>query len=126
MGLGVANRDLGTVQRIDKDGQVSVKMDNGKAVSFDINAMRHFDHGYAVTSHSSQGLTADRVLVNIDSHVRPDLINDRFAYVSVSRAAHDAQLFTNSAASLAANLSHAVTKSSALSTAETMATGLSM
>jgi ATP-dependent exoDNAse (exonuclease V) alpha subunit len=62
--LGVANRDLGTVQRIDKDGQLSVKMDNGKAVRFDANQMRHFDHGYAVTSHSSQGLTAERVMVN--------------------------------------------------------------
>ena len=28
--LGVANRDLGTVQRIDQDGQLLVKMDNGK------------------------------------------------------------------------------------------------
>ncbi len=26
---------------------------------------RHFDHRYAVTSHSSQGLTAERVLVNM-------------------------------------------------------------
>jgi hypothetical protein len=43
-----------------------VKMDNGKSVSFDTQRMRHFDHGYAVTSHSSQGLTAERVLVNID------------------------------------------------------------
>jgi ATP-dependent exoDNAse (exonuclease V) alpha subunit len=88
--------------------------------------MRHFDHGYAVTSHSSQGLTVDRVLVNIDSNVHPDLINSRFAYVSVSRAAYEAQLYTDSAASLATSLSHAVTKSSALSTAETIAAGLAM
>jgi hypothetical protein len=52
--------------------------------------------------------------VNIDSHVHPELINHRFAYVSVSRAAQDAQLFTNDASSLATNLSHAVTKASAI------------
>jgi ATP-dependent exoDNAse (exonuclease V) alpha subunit len=52
-------------------------MDNGVAVSF--------DHGYAATSQGSQGLTADRILVNIDKTVHPDLINACFAYVSVSR-----------------------------------------
>ncbi len=112
--LGVANRDLGTVQHIDKDNQLSVKMDNGKSVSFDANQMRHFDHGYAVTSHSSQGLTADRVLVNIDSNVHPELINSRFAYVSISRAAHNAEIFTNSADELSSSLGKTVTKSSAL------------
>jgi conjugative relaxase-like TrwC/TraI family protein len=112
--LGIANRDLGTVQSIDKDGQLSVQMDNGKSVSFDTHHMRHFDHGYAVTSHSSQGLTADRVLVNIDSNVHPDLINNRFAYVSVSRASQDAQLYTNDAAALVSALSHEPTKSSAI------------
>jgi ATP-dependent exoDNAse (exonuclease V) alpha subunit len=54
-------------------------------VDFDPSSSRHFDHGYAVTSHSSQGLTADRVLVNIDTASHPDLINSRLAYVSVSR-----------------------------------------
>ena len=112
--LGVANRDLGTVLQIDKDGQLAVKMDSGKSVSFDANQMRHFDHGYAVTSHSSQGLTADRVIVNIDTTVHPELVNTRFAYVSVSRAAHDAQIYTNAASSLATSLSHAVSKASAL------------
>jgi conjugative relaxase-like TrwC/TraI family protein len=113
--LGVANRDLGTVQQITKDGQLSVKMDSGKSVSFDANEIRHFDHGYAVTSHSSQGLTANRVLVNVDTHVHPDLINSRFAYVSISRASLDAQVFTNDASSLATNLANVVDKLSALS-----------
>src|SRR6202034_3434152 len=112
--LGVANRDLGTVQRIDKDGQLSVRMDNGKAVSFNANQMRHFDHGYTVTSHSSQGLTAERVMVNLDSHVHADLINKRFAYVAVSRGSHDAHIYTDNASSLVSKLSHDVVKASAL------------
>ena len=74
-------------------------------VTFDPLEMRHFDHGYAVTSHSSQGLTSERVLVNMDTEVHPELINGRFAYVSVSRASHDAQIFTNDAANLAESLS---------------------
>ena len=40
--------------------------------------------------------------------------NSRFAYVSVSRASHDAQIYTNDAASLAQSLSHDVTKASAV------------
>ena len=41
-------------------------------------------------------------------------MNSRFAYVSVSRASHDAQIYTNNAASLAESLSHDVTKASAI------------
>ncbi|MGB0064514.1 MAG: AAA family ATPase [Terracidiphilus sp.] len=114
--LSVANRDLGTVQKIGEDGKIIVRMDGDKekTVVFDPTQMRHFDHGYAVTSHSSQGLTSDRVLVNMDTNVHPELINTRFAYVSVSRASHDAQIFTNDAASLVESLSRDVTKASAL------------
>ena len=112
--LGVANRDLGTIEHIGQDRQLAVLMDNGKTVTFDANEMRHFDHGYAVTSHSSQGLTTERVLVNIDTDVHPELINTRFAYVSVSRASLDAQIYTSNAASLVPSLNHDVSKTSAM------------
>jgi ATP-dependent exoDNAse (exonuclease V) alpha subunit len=113
--LGVSNRDLGAIQRIDGT-QIEVKMDGKKerTVSFDAGQMRHFDHGYAVTSHSSQGLTADRVLVNMDTNVHPELINTRFAYVSVSRASQDARIYTNDAGTLGERLSTDVTKTSAV------------
>jgi conjugative relaxase-like TrwC/TraI family protein len=112
--LQVANRDLGTLKSLDDTGRITLRMDSGKDVSFDPRDMRHFDHGYAVTSHSSQGLTSERVLVNMDTKVHPELINGRFAYVSVSRASQDAQIFTNDAASLAESLSRDVSKTSAL------------
>jgi hypothetical protein len=51
----------------------------------------------------------------------PDLINPRFAYVSVSRAAYDAQVFANDAASLSAGLRHDVTKISAIELVSGMA-----
>ncbi len=114
--LQVVNRDLGTIQHI-KDGKISVRMDGTKdrIVRFDANDMRHLDHGYAVTSHSSQGLTSERVIVNMDTDVHPELISSRFAYVSVSRASHDAQIYTNDAANLAESLSRDVSKTSAMS-----------
>jgi conjugative relaxase-like TrwC/TraI family protein len=114
--LGVANRDLGTIQQIGEHGAMTVRMDGVKdrTVTFDPAEMRHFDHGYAVTSHSSQGLTSERVLVNMDTNVHPELINTRFAYVSVSRASQDAQIFTNNLAQLTPQLSADISKTSAI------------
>jgi len=126
--LQVANRDLGTIQHIGDDGKISVCMDGAKdrIVRFDADQMRHFDHGYAVTSHSSQGLTSERVLVNMDTEVHPELINSRFAYVSVSRASHDAQIYTNDAASLAGSLSQDVSKTSAISVGKNQSTTMNI
>jgi conjugative relaxase-like TrwC/TraI family protein len=114
--LQVANRDLATIQSIEEDGMIRVRMDGSRdrIVSFNGSEMRHFDHGYAVTSHSSQGLTSERVLVNMDTEVHPELINNRFAYVSISRASHHAQVFTNDAARLTESLSKDVSKASAV------------
>lgn len=69
---------------------------------------------YAVTSHSSQGLTAERVLVNADTGVHPDLLNSRFGYVAISRASHDATLFTDDMSKLSPQLSAEISKTSAL------------
>lgn len=114
--LSIANRDLGTIQRIAEDGRITVRMDGSgeRLVTFDPSESRHFDHGYAVTSHSSQGLTAQRVLVNVDTEVHPGLVNSRFAYVSVSRGSLDAQIFTNDADALTRVLSRDITKASAI------------
>lgn len=112
--LHVANRDLGTIEQIGNDRRISVRMDHDKSITFDPLDIRHFDHGYAVTSHSAQGLTAERVLINVDTTVHPELINSRFAYVAVSRGSDDARLFTNDAASMSRMLSQDFGKSSAL------------
>jgi conjugative relaxase-like TrwC/TraI family protein len=112
--LGVANRDLAAVESISPDGRISARLDNSREIEFDATEHRHFDHGYAVTSHSSQGLTAERVLVNADTGVHPDLLNSRFGYVSISRASHEATVFTDSFAKLSPQLSADVSKTSAL------------
>ena len=117
-GMDIKNRDLGTVERIDGT-DMTVRMDGDKArtLTFDTSEMRHFDHGYAVTSHSSQGLTTNRVLVNMDTAAHPELINTRFAYVSVSRASDDARIYTNNATTLAERLSTDISKASAVEVA---------
>ena len=62
-----------------------IRMDSDRELRFNIREHPHLDHGYAVTSHSSQGQTADRVLIHVDTDKSELLVNDRFAYVSVSR-----------------------------------------
>jgi ATP-dependent exoDNAse (exonuclease V) alpha subunit len=112
--LGVANRDMVAIEAIHPDGRLSVRLDNNRQIEFNPNQHRHLDHGYAVTSHSSQGLTAERVLVHADTSVHPDLLNSRFGYVSISRASHEATLFTDDIAKLGPQLGADVSKTSAL------------
>jgi len=111
----IANRELGTVQQIDSEGNLQIRLDSGRDVQFSMEDHPHLDYGYAVTSHSSQGLTADRVLVHVDTEAaHENLVNARLGYVSVSRARDDAQIYTNDAASLSEALSREVSKPSAL------------
>jgi conjugative relaxase-like TrwC/TraI family protein len=114
--LKVANRELGTIESIDERGNVEIKLDSGREVRFNLEENRHLDYGYAVTSHSSQGATADRVLIHVDSEQSGEqLVNSRLAYVAVSRARYDAQIFTNDAGNLGKALSREVSHAAAVS-----------
>ncbi|HWZ80673.1 MAG TPA: MobF family relaxase [Candidatus Sulfotelmatobacter sp.] len=112
--IGVANRELGTIEDISPRGDLTIRLEKGRRVELDPSENRHFDHGYAVTSHSAQGLTADRVLINADAKAHPDLVNSRFAYVAVSRAQSDARIYTDDRAAMEARLGTEISKSSAL------------
>jgi hypothetical protein len=112
--LGVANRELGTIVSIGDEKRIGLKMEDGRQIQMDVNQHPHLDHGYAVTSHSSQGQTAERVLVHVDTELgAKDLLNNRMAYVAISRGAHDAQLFTNDREKLPLALGHDVSHQSA-------------
>ena len=113
--LGVANRDLGTLASFE-DGRMTLRMDGKtpRMVTLNTAEVRQFDHGYAVTSHSSQGLTADRILAHFDTESSRNLINSRLAYVAISRASDDARIYTNDVATLGERLSSNVDKTAAL------------
>jgi len=111
----IANRQLGTLEDVDAEGNVTVRLDSDREVQFNIRDHPHLDFGYAVTSHSSQGLTSDRVLVHVDTEqAHHDLINTRLGYVAVSRARYDAQIYTDDADALGHELSKEASKESAL------------
>ncbi|MGC2830054.1 MAG: MobF family relaxase [Candidatus Acidiferrum sp.] len=111
----IANRELGTIEKIDVTGNLQLRLDSGRSVSFNAKENPHLDYGYAVTSHSSQGQTADRVLIHVDTERGGEkLVNQRLAYVAVSRGRYDAQLYTNDKTQLARTLSREVSHQSAM------------
>lgn len=109
----IANGELATIAKIG-DEELTVKLDSGREVSFEAGKFRHLDHGYAVTSHSSQGTTVDRVLINADTQESRVLLNDRMGYVAVSRAREDATIYTNSIEGLRGALDRRVDKEMAV------------
>src|SRR4029079_18906213 len=117
----IANREMATITAMTDRQERPCRTDSGKTVKFSVDskaqgprAHRHLDHGYAVTSYSSQGLTADRVLLYMDSEQAGERrVNQRLAYVALSRGRHDAQIYTDDRDRLSTALSRDVSKSSA-------------
>lgn len=118
----VANRELGTIERFESNGELAIRLDSGREIAFNIRENPHLEHGYAVTSHSSQGQTADRVLIHIDTDRGGErLINARLAYVAVSRGRYDAQIYTNDKADLEKGLGRESSKQAALEVSQGVA-----
>ncbi|OFQ38074.1 MobF family relaxase [Achromobacter xylosoxidans] len=72
----------------------------------------HLDRAYATTSHSAQGLTCDRVLINAESFSRTTQ-RDVY-YVAISRARHQTEIYTNNSAKLATAVNRLEEKTAAL------------
>jgi hypothetical protein len=74
--------------------------------------------------YSSQGQTAGRVLVHVETERTSEkLVNQRLAYVAVSRGQYDAQLYTDEKVRLARALRRDVSHRSALGTASAPCVG---
>lgn len=78
-GLGVKNGMLGEIEQV-SPSQMTVRLDAGRSVAFDLKDYAQVDHGYAATIHKSQGVTVDRTHLlatrGVDRH---------WAYVALSR-----------------------------------------
>jgi len=113
--LQVANRELGTVVRLVGDREMTIRTDSGHLVDVEVSKHPHLDYGYAMTSHSSQGQTVDRVLIHVDTEAGSQLVNSRMAYVAISRGRYDSQIYTDSRADLADQLNREHSHSAAIS-----------
>ncbi|NQE60783.1 Ti-type conjugative transfer relaxase TraA [Caulobacter sp. RHG1] len=85
-GLGVKNGMLGEIEQVSPT-QMTVRLDAGRSVVFDLKDYAQVDHGYAATIHKSQGVTVDR------THVLATPGMDRHgAYVALSRHRDSVQI----------------------------------
>jgi hypothetical protein len=110
---GLANRELGKIERIDSSGNINIRTDSGRTASLS-GEHKHLDHGYAVTSHSAQGATADRVMVHAESGQSSALVNQRFAYVAGSRMSEGLEVYTDDSRRLESSLDRRFDKTVAI------------
>ena len=112
--IGYKSRELAEVTGIDKDS-LNVRRNNGTKISLRLSRPLTIDYGYAATAHSSQGATVDRVMVDIDTKSRST--NDAAYYVEISRARHEAKIYTNDQSKLPAAVLRRDEKTAALDVA---------
>ena len=56
----IANRELATVEKLDANGNLQLRLDSGRAVEFNIRQNPHLDYGYAVIESQQPGTNQDR------------------------------------------------------------------
>src|SRR4051812_1641765 len=77
--LEVKNGTLGTLERLE-GSSLTVRLDDRRAVHFDLKDYAHVDYGYAATIHKAQGVTVDRAYVLASS-----FMDRHAAYVGLTR-----------------------------------------
>jgi len=87
--LGVKNGTLGHVERITSN-QILIKTDAGNMVNLYGSDYEHVSHGYAVTTHKSQGVTVENSFVLSSGQMS----SSELSYVQLSRHKNEAQLYT--------------------------------
>jgi conjugative relaxase-like TrwC/TraI family protein len=98
--LDVANGDRMRVASVEKERIVlqSGVDEKSRQVEFSTAAPLHMEHAYATTVHSAQGLTSNRVMIDADTH---SLTSARDVYyVAISRARHEARIYTDDSSKL--------------------------
>ncbi len=92
--LGRRNGEVAEVISVDAAKGVATVRGSRGAERLDLSTKQHWEHAYASTVHAAQGKTADRVLVHLDTKHDKTIGSESF-YVAVSRARHEARLYTN-------------------------------
>ena len=100
---GLVNGDVLTVKSIGADGRIETAEGKTLPASY-----RQLTHGYVVTSHKSQGRTADHVVVAAAR------LDSKAAYVACSRSRQTCTVFTPEKASLFAGLPRSADRQAAL------------
>jgi ATP-dependent exoDNAse (exonuclease V) alpha subunit len=110
---GVNNGDLFTVSRIEAGAVTLLRAGSAsETVTMDRSRALHLEYGYVSTVHAAQGRTVDRVI--LDASTRSACANERSFYVAISRARHEAWIYTDDRAALPDAMSRPNEKAKAL------------
>ncbi len=103
-GLGLVNSRTAEVLRV-ANGRVTFRLEDGKALELGKGdpQLRHLDHAWASTVHAFQGRTVDNVIAAMEAR-HPHLTTQKSFYVEISRARDRAELVTDDAKDLRAQL----------------------
>ncbi len=103
-GLGVVNSRTAEVLGVG-NGRVAFRLEDGRRLDLRPGdpQLRHLDHAWASTVHAFQGRTVDNVIAAIEAR-HPHLTTQKSFYVEISRARERAELVTDDAAELRAQL----------------------
>ena len=86
-------------------GRVKLHLEEGRNIELGRNdpQLRHLDHAWASTVHAFQGRTVDNVIAAMEAR-HPHLTTQKSFYVEISRARDRAELVTDDAKELRAQL----------------------
>ena len=103
-GLGLVNSRTAEVAEV-KGGRVTFRLEDGRKLELGSAdpQLRHLDHAWASTVHAFQGRTVDNVIAAMEAR-HPHLTTQKSFYVEISRARDRAELVTDDAAELRAQL----------------------
>ncbi len=103
-GLGLVNSRTAEVLRV-ANGGVTFRLEDGKTLELGKGdpQLRHLDHAWASTVHAFQGRTVDNVIAAMEAR-HPHLTTQKSFYVEISRARDRAELVTDDATELRAQL----------------------
>ena len=103
-GLGLINSRTAEVSEA-RNGRVTFQLEDGRKLELGRSdpQLRHLDHAWASTVHAFQGRTVDNVIAAMEAR-HPHLTTQKSFYVEISRARDRAELVTDDAAELRAQL----------------------
>ncbi len=103
-GLGLVNSRTAEVVSV-ANGRVAFQLEDGRKLELGRGdpQLRHLDHAWASTVHAYQGRTVDNVIAAMEAR-HPHLTTQKSFYVEISRARDRAELVTDDAAELKAQL----------------------
>jgi len=109
--LDVSNGDRVRVLDVSAE-RIGLENEKGRRIELDGGRPLHLEHAYATTVHSAQGLSTDRMMVDLDT--RSLTTGKDLYYVAISRARYEATVYTNSRPELPAAIGREPIKTAAL------------